>query len=282
MRRDFRKSIISLAVPAVAVLGLSLTVRPTAGQQQHYKAPRLVGTQHPDLNGVWQSFTTADWDIEDHPAAPGPYPHLLGAWGAQPAGPGIVEGGVLPYRPEALAKKRKNFETRMTVDPFNFELGEPTLKCYLPGVPRAAYMSFPFHILQGGDLMMMAYGFGQASRVIHIGTHPKAPGDSWMGWSNGRWEGETLVVDVTDFNGQQWLDRAGNYNSDALHVIERYTPISPDHLMYEATLDDPKVFTRPWKISLPLYRRIEPNVRVLENKCVEFTEELIYGTLLKK
>lgn len=283
MRDRCGGSIVALVGAASAVLVLALSATPVAGQQKtSYKAPRLVGTQHPDLNGVWQAFGTADWDIEDHAAAPGPYPHLLGAWGAQPAGSGIVEGGELPYRPEALAKKRKNFDTRMKVDPFDFELGEPTLKCFMPGVPRATYMPFPFHVLQSTNMIMMAYGFAQANRVIHMGPHPKAPGDSWMGWSLGRWEGDTLVVDVTDFNGQQWFDRAGNYSSDALHVTERYTPVSPYHLMYEATVDDPKVFTRPWKISLPLYRLIETHARVQEFKCVEFSEELIYGSLRKK
>ncbi len=103
-----------------------------------------------------------------------------------------------------------------------------------------------------------------------------------MGWSRGRWDGETLVADVTDLNDQTWFDRAGNFHSDALHVVERYTRIKPDVLMYEATIEDPKVFTRPWKISMPLYRRLEKNAKVLEYKCVEFAEELLYGHLRKQ
>jgi hypothetical protein len=102
-----------------------------------------------------------------------------------------------------------------------------------------------------------------------------------MGWSNGRWEGETLVIDTTGFNDLSWFDRAGNFHSDALHVVERLTAIDQDHLNYEATIEDPNVFTRPWKISMPLYRRIEKNAQILEYKCVEFAEDLIYGQLRK-
>ena len=101
--------------------------------------------------------------------------------------------------------------------------------------------------------------------------------DSWMGWSNGRWEGDTLVVDVTGFNGHTWFDRAGNFHSDALHVVERWTPTDAGHLMYEATIEDPNVFTRPWKISFPIYRRLEPNAQLLEFNCVPFVEEMMYA-----
>jgi hypothetical protein len=103
-----------------------------------------------------------------------------------------------------------------------------------------------------------------------------------MGWSRGSWDGDTLVVDVTSMGDQTWFDRAGNYHSDALHVVERYTRTDPDHLTYEATIEDPKTFTRPWKISMPLYRRVEKNMQLLEYKCVEFAEELMYGHLRKR
>jgi len=103
-----------------------------------------------------------------------------------------------------------------------------------------------------------------------------------MGWSIGKWEGDTLVIDVTAQNDKTWFDRAGNFHSDAIHVVERYTPVSPYHLMYEATIEDPKVFTRPWKIRMPLYKRIEPDIQPLEFKCVEFSEEFIYGHLVNK
>ena len=123
-------------------------------------------------------------------------------------------------------------------------------------------------------MVWISYQYSYARREIPLEKHEEAPIDSWMGWSNGHWEGDTLVVDVTGFNDQTWFDRSGNYHSDELHVVERYTPLSPNHLMYEATIEDPKVFTRPWKISMPLYRRAEKNMRLLEFKCPEFVEEL--------
>ena len=199
----------------------------------------------------------------------------------------MVEGGEIPYQPWALAKKKENFEKRMMVDVTDdkkwHDLGDPELKCYMPGVPRATYMPFPFQIVQGsGDYILIAYEFTTTTRIIRMNWKGEAPADSWMGWSRGRWDGDTLVVDVTDLREQTWFDRAGDFHSDALHVVERYTPISPYHLMYEATIEDPKVFTRPWKISFPLYRRMEDHIQLLEFKCVPFTEELLYGRLRRQ
>jgi len=249
-----------------------------------YKAPRLNG--HPDLNGIWQAFTTANIDLEDHEAESGPHPELLGAYGGWPAGQGVVEGGVIPYKPEALAKKRQNVANRMKVDVSNVyschELAATEMKCYMPGLPRATYMPYPFQIVQGSSpYILMAYEFATATRTIRMDFKDEAPTDTWMGWSRGHWEGDTLVVDVTGQREETWFDRAGNYHSDMLHVVERFTPVSPYHLMYEATIDDPKVCTRPWKISLPLYRRMEKNVQLLEYKCVPFTEEMLYGKFKK-
>lgn len=167
-------------------------------------------------------------------------------------------------------------------DPFNRSLGDPELKCYLPGVPRATYMPYPFQILQTGTDIMIVYEYDNAVRIINMGKPTKAEVDSWMGHSNGRWDGETLVVDVTGLNGEAWLDRAGNYTSATTHVVERYTRVSPDVLSYEATIEDPKLFSRPWKITMPLYRRLDPRMQLLEFKCVEFTEEMIYGSLRKQ
>jgi hypothetical protein len=198
----------------------------------------------------------------------------MGAVGAAPAGIGVVEGNEIPYLPAALAKKKENAEKWLALD--------PEIKCYLPGVPRATYMPFPFQIVQTPASILMAYEFASASRTIEINGKPETPVDSWMGHSVGRWEGETLVVDVNGFNDQTWFDRAGNYHSDALHVTERYTRVSPDALDYEATIEDPKVFSRPWKIRMPLYRRLEKNAQLLEFKCVEFVEELMYGHLRKQ
>src|SRR5947199_4685502 len=266
----------------VNVHGLDAT---TAGRFPSSRAPRLAG--HSDLNGVWQALVTANWNIQDHDAQPGVHPELMGAYGAGPAGQSVVEGGEIPYQPWALAKKKENFEKRMMVDVTDdkkwHDLGDPELKCYMPGVPRATYMPFPFQIVQGsGPYILIAYEYASTTRTIRMNFKDEAPTDSWMGWSRGRWEGETLVVDVTGFNDLTWFDRAGNFHSDALHVVERYTPRSPDTLMYEATIEDPKVFSRPWKMSMPLYRRVEKNAHILDFKCVEFSEEVIYGHLRKK
>ena len=284
MRNWFSRLIIAMAVATAGVVVLLSFMRPVAGQTQGpaYQAPRFAGTQHPDLNGIWQTLTTANWDIEDHSGQPGPFPALVGAWGSQPPGQSIVEGGELPYKPEALEQKKANYAKRLSVDPFNLhDSGDPEAKCYAPGVPRGMYMPYPFQILQMPSKVLMVFGYSNASRFIQLDNHQEAPLDTWMGWSNGKWEGDTLVVDVTGFNGHSWLDRAGNFTSDALHVVERYTPTGPTTIMYEATIEDPKVFTRPWKMSFPLYRRLEKNVQLLEFRCVPFTEEFLYGTLAK-
>ena len=265
---------------------LCVAGQPTPGQNRGaYRAPRLIGTQNPDLNGIWQANNTANWDILGHAAGPSPFPALLGSIGAMPAGQSVVVGNEIPYQPWALAKKKENFEKRLTrpIDPAtNDTTGDPEAKCYLPGVPRATYMGFPFQIVQTPKLILVSYEFASANRRIFMDRKPEVPADSWMGWSIGRWEGDTLVVDVTNQVDKTWFDRAGNFHSDAMKVTERYTPTSPYHITYEATIEDPKVFTRPWKISMPLYRRMEPNVQLLEFKCVEFSEEFIYGHLVDK
>jgi len=245
---------------------------PCAAQSTAYRAPRTADGK-PNLGGIWQALNTANWDIQGHAAAAGPFPQL-GAIGAVPPGLGVVEGNDLPYLPEAAAKKRENFANRLTLD--------PEVKCYLPGVPRATYMPYPFQIVQSDKTILFSYQYAGAVRTVNMQKAPEAPIDSWMGWSNGHWEGETLVIDVTGLNDKTWFDRAGNFHSDALHVIERYTPRSPDTLFYEARIEDPKVFSRPWKMSMILYRHEEPNAQLLEFKCVEFVEELMYGPLRKK
>ena len=234
--------------------------------------PRMADGK-PNFTGLWQALGTAYWDIEDHSAKAGPL-FQLGATGAIPAGLGIVEGGTIPYQPAALARKKQNQANRLKDD--------PEAKCHMPGVPRATYLPSPFQIIQGTDNILIAYEFATSNRTIAMKTHAAAPVDSWMGWSNGHWEGDTLVVDVTGLNGKSWLDRAGNFTSDKVHVTERYVLTDATHLQYEATIEDPTVFTRPWKISLPLYRRMEKNAQLLEFKCVEFAEELLYGDLTKK
>ena len=253
---------------------------------QSYRAPRAEGGR-PDLNGIWQVLNEANFDLEAHDARPamalrpglyGSVPAAavvaLGAVGAVPPGMGVVEGGEIPYLPAARAKLKQNREQWLTSD--------PEIKCYLPGVPRATYMPYPFQIFQSAKNLFIAYEYAGAVRDVLIKDPGPAPVDSWMGQSVGHWEAETLVVDVTGFNDQTWFDRAGNYHSDKLRVVERYTRTSPDVISYEATIEDPEVFSRPWKISMPLYRRQEKNAQLMEFKCVEFVEELLYGQWRKK
>ena len=279
MRNVVRTVMIVAVVAAVIVV---LLPQRTRSQSASFEAGRFPGTEHPDITGVWQAMNSANWDLEDHSAEAGPSVQLIGAWGAQPAGIGVVEGGEIPYKPEALEKKKQNLANRTVVDPDDLNgSGDPEAKCYMPGVPRATYLPHPFQIFQSEDRIFIAYSFASARRTIPLDGGEESPIDFWMGWSNGRWEGDTLVVDTTGFNGLAWFDRAGNYASSALHVTERFTPSSASHMMYEAAIEDPTVFTRPWKISMPLYRRMEENARLLEFKCIEFVEDYIYGSLRK-
>lgn len=251
---------------------LFLAAMPVWSQAPAYRASRTAEGK-PNLNGIWQANNTAYWSLQGHAAAQGPM-YSLGAVFSIPPGLSVVEGDDIPYLPAASVKQKENRANWVKLD--------PEVNCYLPGVPRATYLPYPFQIIQSRDNIMMAYEYAGAVRTINMGTATKAPADSWMGWSNGHWEGETLVVDVTSQNEDTWFDRAGDFHSEALHVVERYTPRSSDILNYEATIEDPKVFSRPWKISMPLYRRVEKDARLLDYKCVEFTEELLYGPLRKK
>jgi hypothetical protein len=268
---------------AFGLLALLAVGAPMSGQAQNqaYRAPRAADG-HPDLNGVWQALNTANYDLEAHEARhamalrPGPHGPLpakevlpLGAVGAVPGGKGVVEGGVIPYTPEALKIRNENREKWLERD--------PEIKCYLPGIPRATYMPYPFQIFQSRTAFFIAYEYAATTRNVYLKDLGPPPSDTWMGQSVGRWEGESFVVDTTGLNGMAWLDRSGNFTSSNAKVTERVTPIAPDHLLYEATIDDPSTFTRPWKISMPLYRRIERDAQLIEFKCVEFVEELIYG-----
>jgi len=240
-----------------------------SGQERTYRAPRTAdGT--PNLNGVWQTMNTANWDIQDHNQQQGPVLQL-GAAFSVPPGEGVVVGNEIPYQAAALAKKKENAAQWLTLD--------PEIKCYMPGIPRATYMPHPFQIVQTPADVLFAYSFANASRVVDMKVKVEPQIDTWMGYASGRWEGETLVIDSTGFNDQTWFDRAGNFHSDALRVTERYTAISPDALQYDVTIEDQKVFTRPWQMRMPLYRRLEQPPRLLKYNCVEFAEEVIYGHL---
>jgi hypothetical protein len=265
---------------AIACGTLTAAVQPAWAQlPSTYSAPRSKnGDGKPDLNGIWQVLNTANWDILSHGQQPGPLPQL-GALFFAPPTRGVVDGDELPYQPWAAAKKKQNLESRIKTEPFKNESGDPELKCYMPGVPRATYMPYPFQILQSHRDILFAYQFGKANRVIHMTQKKESTVDAWMGTSNGRWDGDTLVVDVEGLNGLAWLDRAGNFMSEAARVTERYTPVSPYHLRYEATITDPKVFTRPWKMSMLLYRIVDDRAEMLDLNCVEFAEEVMYGAI---
>ncbi len=241
------------------------------GQTAAYKPPRMPDG-HPNLNGIWEAVNSANWNLQDHPAYAGPM-WETGAIGAAPAGRSVVEGNDIPYKPEALAKKQQNFANRRTDD--------PEAKCYMPGIPRANYMPYPFQIVQTNKDILFVYEYASSNRLVNMGKPMEAGSDTWMGTNNGHWEGDTLVVDVTGLNGLAWFDRAGNFASEKVHIVERFTLTDPTHLSYRATIEDPSEFTRPWTISMPLYRRVEKDAQLLEFKCVEFVEELLYGKYKK-
>ena len=258
------------AATAFALVSFLLAAPVWAQSENAYVAPRTPDG-NPDLNGIWQALGSAHWDLEGHAARHGPY-EPLGALGAIPAGLGVVEGGKIPYQPWAADKRAENLENWLKLD--------PAVKCFMPGIPRATYMPFPFQIVQTPKSILVAYEFASTSRVIRLdrpGSEALIP--SWMGYSLGRWEGETLVVDVSDQLPDTWFDSSGNFHSEQLKVQERYTATGPNALHYEVSIEDPKVFTRAWKMSMPLYRRLEPNAQILEFKCVPFAEGAVYGHL---
>jgi len=284
-------STLAVAVAAAAVSAvISVSVTRNTGQAASAAARTVDGT--PDFSGIWQANNEAHWDLQAHEARAGavtqpgvsPFEYArvpaapvvaLGAAGGVPGSLGVVDGdGQIPYTPDAAALKKDNADHWIDRD--------PELKCYLPGIPRAMYMPYPFQIVQGTNKINMAYAFTSTARTIHLDKVEEPPDDTYMGHSVGRWEGDTLVVDVTRFNGRNWFDRAGNFHSDALHLVERFTPIARDAIRYDVTIEDPKVFTRPWKISMPLYRRLEPNMELLEYRCTEFVEEFLFGNLRKE
>jgi hypothetical protein len=263
------RSLLAVALTALLLPGLAGTAPVHAAERD---IPRTADGK-PDFNGIWQTLGSAHYDIEPHAARPGPL-HQLGAFGAFPAGLGVVEGGTIPYTDAARQQREENRENWLTLD--------PVVKCYMPGVPRANYMPFPFQIIQSPQHLAFGYEFASAMRIVYMDRPDfRAPVPSWMGHSLGSWEGDTLVIEVTDQMPDTWFDHSGNHHSESLRVVERYTHLNSDVLMYEATIEDPEVFTRSWKMKMPLYRRLDDNMQLLEFKCVEFAEEIIYGHLTK-
>jgi hypothetical protein len=244
--------LLALVIPIVWCVGAGVALGQTAGSQA---LPRTADGK-PDFSGIWQVMNAAAWDIQAHHAQKG-----------VPAGMGVVEDDEIPYLPAALMKKRENYENRATAD--------PETKCYLPGVPRLMYMPYPFQIFQSAKLMTMLFEYVHATRSIYTDGTPHPPGhiDWWMGDARGQWDGDTLVIDVTHFNDQTWFDRAGNFHSEQMHLIERLTLLDADHINYEVTVEDAKVFSRPWRMSMVLYRHKEKNMQLLEYECYAFDDE---------
>ena len=259
----------SVILCLIAATGLANSVF----AQERARPERIAGK--PNLNGIWQAANTAHWNLEVHSAASLPEFWALGALAAIPAGQSVVVGDDIPYLPEALTKREQNRA--------GWPASDPEANCYMPGIPRATYMPYPFQIVQGeGDTIMFAYAYANANRPVYMTNHEIAPVDLWMGRSNGSWDGDTLVIEVNSNIDQTWLDRAGNHHSAAMIVTERYSLINEYAMQYEATIDDPQTFSRPWTIRMPLYRHMEPNARILEFNCVQFAEELLYGDLMTK
>ena len=258
------------AVAAALIVGL-----PTTAGAQQTDPERING--HPNFNGIWQAANSAYWNLEAHSASKLDDFWELGSLASIPAGQSVVVGGTIPYKPEALAKRDENRAGWPRTD--------PEAACYLPGVPRATYLPHPFQIVQGDGDILFVYAFANANRAVHfedVRTIDQVPVDLWMGWSNGAWDGDTLVATTIANDDRTWFDRAGNYHSNQLTVTERFTLIDANHIQYEATIDDPVVFTQPWTIRMTLYRRMEPNIELLEFKCVEFSEHLLYNEFLKE
>jgi len=286
--RSWLRNLSLVVLTAVVVASFSaLYVMRISGQTPTSAVPRTADGK-PDFSGIWQANNTANWDILTHDSRPmvaqhGVYANhpvpaapvlTLGSVAWIPPGMGVVEGDEIPYQQWAAARKKENLENWLDRD--------PELKCYLPGVPRAMYLPYPFQIIQGPTKVMMIFEFADASRTIHLDKVAPYPNIAYMGFSVGRWEGNTLVVDTSNFTDHTWFDRSGNFHSDALKVVERFTPMNRDAILYEATIEDNQVFTRPWKMSLPLYRHLDKNARLMEFKCVEMTEENRLGYLRKE
>jgi len=262
------------STPALAIAAAVVFVIGAAGAQTPPNQPARVAGR-PNFSGIWQALNTAYWNLEGHSAQALDDVGQLGAIGSIPAGTSVVRGGTIPYRPEALAKRNENRA--------KWPAADPEARCYMLGVPRVTYHNMPFQIFQGeGDDLLMVYPFAAANRVIYMKDQSELPVDSWMGKSMGRWDGDVLVVTTKWQNGESWFDRAGNYASNTLTVTERFTLLDQSHIAYEATLDDPQTYTRPWTIEMPLYRLIDRQAQLLEHKCVPFADKLLYKDLLEK
>jgi len=265
--------VMTAAMAATVVSGQQRAPQPAAPRGQAVRPARIAG--HPNLNGVWQAMNSANWNLEAHPVTGLSQFWQLGAIASIPAGKSMIKGGgLIPYKPEALKQRDENRA--------KWPASDNEAKCYMLGLPRYTYHNLPFQISQGDVDILMVYPFAAGHRFIHMRDkdHDRDPVDSWMGRSNGHWEGDVLVVEVTDMNPDTMLDRAGNFHSNKLKVTERFRLIDSTHIQYEATLEDSETYTKPWTISMPLYRSIDENAQIFEHKCVPFADMLLYGDLI--
>ena len=263
------KNLIQKQIAKLGLLTLVGIFSITHAAAQSGEIPRTPSGK-PDLSGIWQAMTSAHYDVEPHAASEGAHPGLMGAISATPAGLGIVEGGRIPYNEQSLRVRDANKASALENDPLT--------KCYMPGVPRANYMPFPFQIVQSEGVILIAYEVAESNRIVYV-DQPELESqvDAWMGHSNAHWEDDTLVVRVSGQMPDTWFDRSGNHHSYEMVVEERWTATGADHVQYEATITDSNTFTAPWTISFPLYRHVADNMQLLEFKCAEFAEEFLYG-----
>ena len=236
------------------VSGLALAQVPAA----KYNPPRMANGK-PNLQGIWEARSAAWGDVEAHSASEGIR-----------AGESIIvdpADGKIPYLPAALAQRDENFKNRAKLDPLK--------KCWMPGVPRITYMPYPFQIFQTTDFMVILYEYVHASRTVHMSGDHLDGIDIWMGDSRGKWDGDTFVVEVTNNDPHTWLDASGNHHSRDMKVVERYTRTAPNVLMYEATITDPKTYSKPWTMRVPLYLHDEKNAQLYEYECNVYREEAL-------
>lgn len=272
MKKQFSNLMLATATAAVvSTFWLSVDVSTAQNSQAGGDDIPRTPLGKPNLSGIWQTNNEAHWDLEPHEARVGPLVEA-GAHLAVPPGLGVVEGGRIPYKPEMRERQQQNEANWLERD--------PATKCYLPGVPRATYQPYPFQIFQAPDVTLFTYQFAGADRLVYMNEDSESQVDSWMGHNTAEWDGDTLVIETTGQIADTWFDRSGNFHSGwQMTVEERYTMVDENTIHYEATIDDPVTFEEPWTISMPIYRRQEPNMQLLEFKCVEFVEELMYGHL---
>jgi hypothetical protein len=233
--------------------------------QAQTSAPKLTADGKPSFEGFWNNAAgSAPWDIEPHPAA-----------FQVPAGEGVIIDPAdhkIPYKPEALAKRNDLRD--------NHSFDDPQGHCAPSGLPRQTYTPFGFQIVQPRGAVVILYEAEHAYRVIRTdgSSHVPATVKMWQGDSIGHWEGNTLVVDSRNFNGRTWLDMAGNFTTESLHLIERFTPVDANTIQYEATLEDPTIYARPWTMRFPLRRVNQRGYYILEFACHEGERDLQHYT----